>query len=90
MKDATTVYECSHIGVAGTTKTFIKRTGERYVARVGIAIMGSTNMPSDELETANPFDDSFCDNFAEGIGNTGQEAIAALKKDMQQTANTLW
>lgn len=85
------IYQCSHIGVSGTTQVHVKRLQNgTYEARVGIAILGSTNMPWDDLKGANPFDDSFQDNFAVGIGDTEEAALSDLKSDMAKTADTLW
>ncbi len=81
---------CTSMGISGTTKGFVKRFGDEYVARVGVAIMGSTNMPTEELATACPFDDDFRDNYAEGRGKTHQEAVEALKRDVQGMAESLW
>lgn len=87
----TTIYPCDHIGVAGTTKLFVQKHDDgTYEARIGIAIMGTTNMEWDELENANPFDADFHDNYADGKGATEEEAIAALKRDMRETADSLW
>lgn len=93
MSEETVVFECSHVGVAGTTPVHVKRMADgTFKARVGIAIMGSTNM--DEAGFAacdhNPFHPEFYDNFAEGDGATEEEALAALKADMRQTADSLW
>lgn len=85
-----TAFSCSALGVAGTTQVFVRKVGENYVARVGIAILGQTNMKEGDLRGANPFDDSFYDNFAEGIGPTQEAAIDNLKKDIQKTSETLW
>lgn len=85
-----TAFSCSAIGVAGTTQVFVRKVGDKYVARVGIAILGQTNMKEAELANSNPFDDSFRDNYAEGIGKTLQEAIDNLKKDIKKTSESLW
>lgn len=85
------IHQCSHIGVAGTTAVFVKKQADgTFEARVGIAIMGSTNMPWDDLEHANPFDDSFQDNYAVGNGRTEEEALSDLKNDMRKTADSIW
>lgn len=86
-----TVYRCSHVGVSGTTAVHLKRLPDgTYEARVGIAILGSTNMPWDDLKDANPFDDTFQDNFAVGVGASEEEAIADLKADIHKTADSIW
>ena len=93
MSEETAVFQCSHIGVAGTTPVYVKRMDNgTFKARVGIAIMGATNM--DEAGFAacdhNPFHPEFYDNFAEGDGVTEDEALTALKADMNKTADSLW
>lgn len=85
-----TVFSCSAIGVAGTTKVFVRQVGDKHVARVGIAILGSTNMKEAELASANPFDESFEDNFAEGVGDTQEAALQDLKRDMGDIAESIW
>lgn len=91
MDSHVTIHQCSHIGVAGTTAVHVKRLESgKYEARVGIAIMGYTNMSWDDLKDANPFNDSFQDNFAVGIGDTEEAALSDLKSDMAKTADTLW
>lgn len=92
-EEKTVIYQCSHIGVAGTTPVHVKRMADgAFKARVGIAIMGATNMDEAEFEACghNPFNAKFHDNWAEGDGATEEEAIAALKADMRQTADSLW
>lgn len=85
-----TAFNCAAIGVAGTTNAFVQQIGDQYVARVGIAILGQTNMKEAELQNANPFDADFRDNFAEGIGKTLQEAVDNLKKDIKAISESLW
>ena len=87
------IHECSHIGVAGTTSVHVKRGEDgSFVARCGIAIMGSTNMDEEGFKACNynPFHDKFYDNYAEGTGTTEIEALEALKADMRQIADSLW
>ena len=87
------IHQCSHVGVSGTTSVHVKRLDDgTFKARCGIAIMGSTNMDEAEFEACehNPFHPEFHDNWAEGTGATEEEALAALKADMHQTANSLW
>lgn len=90
MSEEFTVFNCSMIGVSGTTKVFVRKVGDHFVARVGISILGSTNMKSEELALANPFDDSFEDNYAEGIGPTQEAAIEDMKKDMGDISESIW
>jgi hypothetical protein len=90
MNSEFTVFNCSHVGVAGTTRVFVKKVGDQFVARVGIAIMGSTNMKEEELALANPFDSEFKDNFCEGTGASVDAAVESLKNDIRETSETLW
>lgn len=93
MSEETVVFQCSHIGVAGTTPVHVRRMADgTFKARCGIAIMGSTNMDEAEFEACgyNPFHPEFQDNWAEGDGATEEEALANLKTDMRQTADSLW
>ncbi len=86
-----TAFHCTSIGVAGTTQVFVKKLADgTFEARVGIAILGGTNMKAEELEKANPFDESFRDNYATGTGKTQQEALDALVADMKKTSESLW
>lgn len=92
-EEVVVIHQCSHIGVAGTTPVHVKRMADgTFKARVGIAIIGTTNM--DEAGFAacdyNPFHAEFYDNFAEGDGATEEEALVALKADMNKTADSLW
>ena len=92
MSDEVVIYQCSNIGVSGTTPVHVKRLGGTFTARCGISIMGAMNMNAAEFEACgyNPFSDDFRDNYAEGVGATEQEALAALKADMKHTATSLW
>ncbi len=84
-------FQCSLIGVAGTTQLVFRRHGDgTWEARVGIAIMGSTNMPLDELAEKNPFDDDFYDNYASGHAATQEAAIKALVRDARSIADSIW
>jgi prophage antirepressor-like protein len=92
--DKETAFVCSHVGVAGTTRVFVREVGKAgqswFVARVGIAILGYTNRKDAGLKNANPFDEDFRDNYAEGSGDTNDLALEALRKDIEKTAETLW
>jgi hypothetical protein len=86
-------FQCDHIGVAGTTRVVVKQHPDgAYEARVGVAIMGGTNMKAEDLENANPFDKppAFYDNYASGVGDTREAAIEAMKVDMRSIADSLW
>lgn len=92
MSEEKIVFQCDHIGVAGITDVHVRSVDGKYKARVGIAIMGSTNMSDEELKAINydPFHDGFQDNYCEGLGATVEEAISALKLDMKQMADSFW
>jgi hypothetical protein len=96
------VYQCSHVGVAGTTRVHVRRRQKAgptkegrplvrdiFEARVGIALMGTTANPETN-EDSDPFSMRFRDNFARGYGTTEEEALEALKADMHNIADGLW
>lgn len=85
-----TAFMCSGLGIDGTTRVFVKEVTEGFEARVGVAIMGSTNRPAEDLRLADPFDDNFRDNYAVGKGPTREEAIEALKGDIKGMSQTLF
>lgn len=80
------------LGVRGTTPIVIKVThctiSAEYEARMGFAIMGSVNF--DECIDANPFDPNFCDNYVSGRGNSREEAINNLKKELRGNSDALF
>ncbi len=92
LPSGTTMYACESIGVSGITNVFVVKEGDIYTARVGIALMGSTNMSSEELAACNynPFHENFRDNYAKGTGSTEEEAINDLKADLRKLADSLW
>lgn len=83
---------CTNIGLSGTTPVTIKQTASQFEARMGIAIMGSCNMDEDGFRAAqyNPFHELFHDNYVSGIGATQEEAIEAMKKDLNEMTEGLW
>jgi len=83
---------CKNIGLSGTTEIHVKEINGKFVARMGFAIMGSTQMDKAGFEAAeyNPFHDEFYDNYIEGIGDTQDAAIVALEADAENTANSFW
>jgi len=85
-------HECSHIGVSGTTAIVIRKTAEGYEARMGFALMGHTNMNEDGFRAAefNPFHGEFYDNYVKGVGLTEDEAMAAMKNDLNEISESLW
>jgi hypothetical protein len=92
-EEETIIYECSNIGIAGTTPVHIKQhDDESFEARCGFALMGATNMSEDEFSACdyNPFHDNFNDNYSIGFGVDEVSALEALKADMKLTADSLW
>jgi hypothetical protein len=83
-------FVCQNIGISGTTGVFVIESEGKYIARVGVAIMGYTNMKPEELAKMSPFDREFTDNYAEGEGDTKEAALEALKADMKKMSNSLW
>lgn len=87
MEDLTAI-TCQSIGVAGTTKIHFLRAATHVVARVGISIFGQTNQAHGP--DANPFDVSFRDNYAEGVGQNREAALEDLRRDLKQISDSLW
>lgn len=81
------IHQCSSMGVSGTTDVHVRETAEGYEARVGIALLGMVNNPGGP---DNPFHPEFNDNYASGVGATEEEAINAMKRDMQSISDSLW
>lgn len=84
---------CKNVGVAGTTECFIKEHEDgSFEARIGIALMGTTNMKQEHFEACNynPFHKKFFDNYACGKGNSPEQALENMRKDMRQTSETLF
>lgn len=83
---------CETPGLSGTTPVTIKQSSEGFEARMGVAIFGETNLDEDGMRAAqyNPFHELFHDNFCSGKGETQQEAIEALKKDVKDMHESLW
>ncbi len=87
-----TVFQCSHIGVSGTTPVIVRQTGPECEARMGFALFGSSNMSDAEFEACgfNPFHDDFHDNYVRGMGASQDAAIAALKVELDQLSESIW
>lgn len=88
-----TCYQCSHIGVSGTTPIHIKvRPDGTFEARMGGSMMGTTNMTEEQMDAVrrNPFHEDWHDNYFCGKGKTQEEAIEAMKKDMQSLSDLLF
>lgn len=80
------------IGVSGACPYTIEKEDGTFEARMAISIMGSYNMKQEELERLkyNPFHPKYHDNFAQGLGETKEEAIKAMMEDCDSISNTLW
>ena len=90
MPDSFTFINCAIIGVSGTTRVAVQRRPDgKLAARVGIALLGTTQVPIEALRDANPFDDDFPDNYAEGVGATEAEALTDLKRACREIADGL-
>ena len=88
-----TVFLCENIGVSGTTDCHVKKNDDGlYEARMGFALLGSTNMDEAGFKNCNydPWHEEFYDNFASGVGSTEEEAVDNMKKDMSSIADSLW
>lgn len=84
-------YRCPHIGVQQTTPVYFQITDDGSLeARCGVSIIGHTNMTEEQLKFANPFDDSFRDNYASGTGTTKDVALANLENDMHRLSQGLF
>jgi hypothetical protein len=87
------IFICENIGVSGITPCHIQQNEHGvFEARMGVAVMGMTNMDGKGLRACNhnPFHNEFYENFARGFGGTQEDAIEALKEDMKSITNTLW
>lgn len=93
MSEQIIIYQCSNIGIAGTTPVHvIKHDNGTFEARCGFALMGATNMSAEEFAACdyNPFNEKFHDNYSVGKGDDEEQAIAQLKSNMKTTADSLW
>lgn len=84
-----THFTCSSVGISGTTDVVMREIPGGFEARVGIAILGRTNMSKADLKRLTPFDPEFHDNYGRGLGSTRGLALAALRRDLEMTADTL-
>lgn len=85
-----TAFTCSAMGVAPTTKAYVRRTETGFEARMGVSVMGTANMILERLERMTPFDPKFHDNWVSGGGATEGEALAKMKDDMEALSRTLF
>lgn len=81
-----------NVGVSRTTPTVVRKFGNQFVARMGVALFGQTNMTDHELDAIrrNPFHKEFYDNYAEGVGATEEEAVKAMDEDAMKIGNSLF
>lgn len=93
MTEETIIYQCSNIGIAGTTPVHVKHLDDgTFEARCGFALMGETNMSEAGFADCNydPFHEKFYDNYSVGKGGDEEKAIAQLKANMKYIADHLW
>lgn len=93
MSEQIIIYQCSNIGIAGTTPVHvIKHDNGTFEARCGFSLIGATNMSEEEFAACeyNPFHEQFYDNYSVGKGADEAEALAELKTNMKATADSLW
>lgn len=82
---------CNHVGVAPITHVVVKRNSlSDFEARVGVAIMGSTQNPEGCSRDANPFDPRFEENWCGGKGKTEEEALKGMVSDIRGTSVSLF
>jgi hypothetical protein len=80
-----------NIGVSGAKVHWMRsKYGKMHWCKMAIAIMGSYNMTDKEIATISPFDKKFHDNYVEGKGETKEEALENMQKDMTGIADSLW
>lgn len=92
---------CGALAVQGITEIYLReftdkervmdlKPGDlrrpRYEVRVGFALFGGYNR---ENPQENPFHPRFQDNYASGTGNTEDEALDALVKDITGISETI-
>lgn len=85
------VFIDKNIGVSGAKIHWMKsKDGKLFWCRQAIAIMGSFNMPIEEIERISPFDPNFHDNYIEGKGKTKEEALLQMQKGAEEISDSLW
>lgn len=65
---------------------------QKYECRAVITLFGNSNMTDEELKSINynPFHPDLEDNYCSGFGNTHEECLESLKKDMESISQTLF
>lgn len=80
-----------HIGVSGAKIYWMRsKEGVGYWCRMAVAIMGSFNMSDKEIATISPFDKRFNDNYVEGKGETKDEALFNMNKELEELSESLF
>lgn len=83
--------ECTNIGL-NPDKVYWMRsaTGREFWCRQAVGIFGGFNMSEEQRKRISPFDRRFFDNYVEGKGKTKKEALANMKKQLEDMSNALW
>lgn len=86
------VYICKHTGVSGGEVHWMRsETGkQRFWCRRVVAIFGSYNTTEEYRKNTSPFVHNFQDNYVEGKGNTPEEALKNMEKEMESLSESLW
>jgi hypothetical protein len=90
---AATIRVCECVGVSATTPCHTRKISEGlYEARIGIALLGFSNMTDEERAACgdDPFSPDFRDNFASGQGDSEASAQAAMRECAQGIAASLF
>ena len=82
MSEEKIVFQCNHIGVAGITDVHVRHVDGKYKARVGIAIMGSSNMSEDELKAIDKDIKTVVSQAADFADSSPEPAPAELYTDV--------
>lgn len=93
-KDGSYIFLCRDVGVSGTTNVILREvTPEgKYIGKVGISILGHCNMTSQQLDACNrdPWHPNFFDNAVVGRGNTIEECLEDIRKQIREIADSIW
>lgn len=85
-----TAFTCSAMGVSPTTKAYVRKTDGGFEARMGVSVLGRTNLIGEQLERMTPFEGGFRDNYVVGEGATEEEALGKMREDMEALSRTLF
>lgn len=61
-----------------------------YKCRKFIAFLGSFNNPVELLLKSSPFDPNINENYIEGKGETKEDALLDMQKNMNETMDNFW